>query len=194
MRPWFLLLILCYRDLKPENILLDSQVDQLMFSVPTVGSVVIFLYHTIVVWVWCIQGHVVLTDFGLCKEGVEPEGTTSTFCGTPEVVGLQFSSEEFWSLHFNCTVCLILPLWVVPLTLQYLAPEVLRKEPYDRTVDWWCLGTVLYEMIYSLVRLLFTAALSSLIYAASYNGFKKVTNMNAPHLPLGEISVCFDQK
>uniref|UniRef100_A0A8C6PWW4 Serum/glucocorticoid regulated kinase 2a n=1 Tax=Nothobranchius furzeri TaxID=105023 RepID=A0A8C6PWW4_NOTFU len=75
-----------YRDLKPENILLDS------------------------------QGHVVLTDFGLCKEGVEPEGTTSTFCGTPE----------------------------------YLAPEILRKEPYDRTVDWWCLGAVLYEMIYSL--------------------------------------------
>uniref|UniRef100_A0A8D0GMH5 Serum/glucocorticoid regulated kinase 2 n=1 Tax=Sphenodon punctatus TaxID=8508 RepID=A0A8D0GMH5_SPHPU len=67
-----------YRDLKPENILLDC------------------------------QGHVVLTDFGLCKEGMEPEETTSTFCGTPE----------------------------------YLAPEVLRKQPYDRTVDWWCLGAV----------------------------------------------------
>uniref|UniRef100_A0A672RX67 Serine/threonine-protein kinase Sgk2-like n=1 Tax=Sinocyclocheilus grahami TaxID=75366 RepID=A0A672RX67_SINGR len=62
------------------------------------------------------QGHVVLTDFGLCKEGIEPEGTTSTFCGTPE----------------------------------YLAPEILRKEPYDRTVDWWCLGAVLHEMLYSL--------------------------------------------
>jgi len=43
-----------HRDLKPENILLDS------------------------------VGHVVLTDFGLCKEGVSGHGTTRTFCGTPE--------------------------------------------------------------------------------------------------------------
>lgn len=31
------------------------------------------------------QGHVVLTDFGLCKEGIAISDTTTTFCGTPEV-------------------------------------------------------------------------------------------------------------
>jgi len=37
------------------------------------------------------------------------------------------------------------------LCLQYLAPEILLKKPYDRLVDWWCLGAVLYEMIFGLV-------------------------------------------
>ncbi|CAD6190660.1 unnamed protein product [Caenorhabditis auriculariae] len=75
-----------YRDLKPENLLLDE------------------------------RGYLVLTDFGLCKQGMVGNKTTSTFCGTPE----------------------------------YLAPEIISKKPYDKTVDWWCLGSVLYEFLFGL--------------------------------------------
>ncbi|XP_070767367.1 serine/threonine-protein kinase Sgk2b [Enoplosus armatus] len=75
-----------YRDLKPENILLDS------------------------------DGHVMLTDFGLCKEGVAMGEIMHTFCGTPE----------------------------------YLAPEVLHGHPYSPAIDWWGLGTVLFEMLFGL--------------------------------------------
>ncbi|KAL7749777.1 hypothetical protein RI367_004653 [Sorochytrium milnesiophthora] len=35
-------------------------------------------------------------------------------------------------------------------TPEYLAPEILRKQPYGMAVDWWCLGSVVYEMLVGL--------------------------------------------
>jgi serum/glucocorticoid-regulated kinase 2 len=32
-------------------------------------------------------------------------------------------------------------------TPEYLAPEVLKRQKYGKAVDWWSLGTLLYEMI-----------------------------------------------
>lgn len=64
-----------YRDLKPENILLDG------------------------------RGHVKLTDFGLCKEAIEGDAITHTFCGTIEYMAPEIlmrtghgKAVDWWSL------------------------------------------------------------------------------------------------
>lgn len=64
-----------YRDLKPENILLDA------------------------------QGHVKLTDFGLCKEHIQGGSVTHTFCGTIEYMAPEILTRsghgkavDWWSL------------------------------------------------------------------------------------------------
>ena len=72
-----------FRDLKPRNVLFNT------------------------------NGHVILTDFGLSKEGVADTDLCSSFCGS----------------H------------------AYLAPEVIARNGYGKSIDWYLLGVAIYEML-----------------------------------------------
>jgi hypothetical protein len=72
-----------FRDLKPDNVVLDR------------------------------QGHALLTDFGLSKEGVLDNKGAKSFCGS----------------------------------IAYLAPEMLKRTGHGKSVDWYLLGVLFYEMI-----------------------------------------------
>lgn len=60
-----------------------------------------------------INGHALLTDFGLSKEGVLDNISAKSFCGS----------------------------------VAYLAPEMLKRSGHGKSVDWYLLGVLLYEML-----------------------------------------------
>ncbi len=72
-----------FRDLKPDNVVLDE------------------------------DGHALLTDFGLSKEGVLDNQSAQSFCGSA----------------------------------AYLAPEMLRQSGHGKSVDWYLLGVLMYELL-----------------------------------------------
>ena len=33
-------------------------------------------------------------------------------------------------------------------TVEYVAPEIVENEGHDKSVDWWSLGNLIFEMLY----------------------------------------------
>ena len=35
-------------------------------------------------------------------------------------------------------------------TVEYLAPEIIRRTGYDKSVDWWAVGCIIYKMLFGI--------------------------------------------
>jgi len=77
-------------------------------------------------------GHIALCDFGLCKLNMSETDRTNSASAGYLLIFILFSPGAFLAF---CG------------TPEYIAPELLESQGYTKTVDWWTLGVLIYEMM-----------------------------------------------